>query len=153
MLSDDMIQFEHTHMHVYAWIPPIESKWLVQRHVMNRSRSVWGLYDFRRTRHSNVVKWYSNMHARITSIHMHVVVVLEWYTPSRGYRRQAYIFVGPHGHPWSPWPTTRLVTMAYSSFGSCSRSIGHGEIRTLSLSAYTMHACMHESPSLAWSVV
>ena len=27
-----MIHFEHTHMHVYAWIPPIESKWLVQRH-------------------------------------------------------------------------------------------------------------------------
>ena len=35
------------------------------------------MYDFRRTHHINVVKWYSNMHARITSIHMHVVVVTE----------------------------------------------------------------------------
>ena len=107
LLWDDMIQFEHTHMHVYAWISPIELKWLVQRHVMNQSRSVWWLYDFRRTHHINVVKWYSNMHARITSIHMHVVVVFERYTPSRGYRQQAYIFVGPRGRPWSPWPTTR----------------------------------------------
>ena len=69
---------------------------------MNRSRFVWGLYDFRRTRHINVVKWYSNMHARIISIHLHVVVVIEWYTPLRGYQRQAYIFVGPRGHPLSP---------------------------------------------------
>ena len=63
------------------------------------------VYDFWHTRQINVV--YSNMHARITSIHMHVVVAFEQYTPSRGYRRQAYIFVGPRGHPWSPWPTIR----------------------------------------------
>ena len=47
-----MIQLEHTHMHVYAWIPPIKSKWLVQRHVMNRSRSVLGecmIFDARAT--------------------------------------------------------------------------------------------------------
>ena len=55
------------------------------------------VYDFWHTRQINVV--YSNMHARITSIHMHVVVAFEWYTPSRGYRRQAYIFMGPRGHP------------------------------------------------------
>ena len=63
------------------------------------------VYDFWHTRQIDVV--YSNMHARITSIHMHVVVAFERYTPSRGYRRQAYIFVGPRGHLWSPWPTTR----------------------------------------------
>ena len=38
---------------------------------------MWGVYDFRRTLHINVVKWYSNMHARITSIHMHVVVAFD----------------------------------------------------------------------------
>ena len=63
------------------------------------SLCVGRVYGFRRMRHINVVKWYSNMHARITSIHMHVVVVFKWYTPLRGYRRQAYIFVGLHGHP------------------------------------------------------
>ena len=44
LLWDDMDDtvWAHTHMHVYAWIHPIESKWLVQRHIMNRSRSVWG---------------------------------------------------------------------------------------------------------------
>ena len=105
-----IIQFEHTHMHVYAWIPPIESKWLVNETSWTDLALCGELvYDFWRTRHINVVKWYSNMHAyaRITSIHMHVVVAFEWYTPSCGYRRQAYIFVGPRGHPWSPWPTTR----------------------------------------------
>ena len=63
------------------------------------SLCVGRVYDFQRMRHINVVKWYSNMHARITSIHMHVVVAFKRYTPSRGYRRQAYIFVGPRGHP------------------------------------------------------
>ena len=33
--------------------------------------------------------------------------------------------------------------MVDSSFGSCYRTIGHGEIQTLSLTAYTMHACMN----------
>ena len=64
----------------------------------------------------NVV--YSNMHARITSIHMHVVVAFERYTPSRGYRRQAYIFVVPrveiHDHldqqqDRLPWRILHLV--------------------------------------------
>ena len=42
------------------------------------------VYNFWRTCQINIVKWYSNMHARITSLHMHAVVVFERYTPSCG---------------------------------------------------------------------
>ena len=74
------------------------------------------VYDFWHTRHINVV--YSNMHARITSIHMHVVVAFERYTPSCGYRRQAYIYswarVDIHDHldqqqDRLPWRILHLV--------------------------------------------
>ena len=108
LLWDDM--HDTLWAHTYACVRMNPSHWV---EVASTTTPSWTdlalcgelVYDFWHMLQINVVC--SNMHARITSIHMHVVVAFERYTPSRGYRRQAYIFVGPRGHPWSPWPTTR----------------------------------------------
>ena len=84
---------------------------------MNRSRFVWGLYDFRHTRHINVVKWYSNMHAHITSIRMHVVVLLNGTLPRVVIGDKlvySWAHVDIHDHldrqqDWLPWRILPLV--------------------------------------------
>ena len=141
----------HTHACV-RMNPPIESKWLVQRHIMNRSRYVWGasVRFLTHVPHQRCVFKHActhHLHTYACSGCLRTIHSLAWLSATSLYIR---------GPAW-----TSMITLTNNKIGYHGgffiwfvyRSIGHGEIQTLSLSAYTMHTCMHESPSLAWSVV